>query len=293
LCIAVSLTALLSACAATKAEPCNLDQDCPSGRCRADGTCAPQVDASAGGDADGAVDATAPLCTPNHDGIIGRDEFPLEVGRSATYRVGLDVDVNTAGLAGPNQTRVWDFSAMLQGDQDVHTELRAVTGTWFADSFPGASYITRLSALEDLDGVFELTDDALLLRGVVSPLGGTSRTELVYDPPVPVVGFPLQKGASWSISTTISGVAQGVPSVYTESYDFLVDADGELTTPYGTFPVLRVRVDLTRTVGALVTTKHSFAFIAECFTTVANVSSKDYEPDIEFDRAAELRRLAP
>ncbi len=281
----------LSACAATEPSTCAVDDDCASGRCRADGTCAPDNDA--GPDSpDGATDGPIALCTPNHDGVLTRDEFPLEPGRTATYRVGLDVEVNTAGLAGPNQSRVWDFSAALSGDRDVDSELQAIDGTWWASSFVGATYSTKLSETEDLHGVFELTDDGLLLRGVVSPLGGATRTELVYDPPVVVLPFPMQASNSWSTTTTISGVAQGVPSVYTEEYNSVVDAHGELATPFGTFPVQRVRIDLTRTIGALITTKRSFSFVSECFTSVATVTSNDYETDIEFERAAELRRLA-
>jgi hypothetical protein len=46
-------------------------------------------------------------------------------------------------------------------------------------------------------------------------------------------------------------------------------------------------------VGALVTTPHSFAFVAECFGTVASVTSQSYEPLDDFTNAAEVTRLAP
>jgi len=289
--VGVLAIAAVGGCAATEADKCVLDEDCASGHCRVDGSCAPDVDASSN-PTDGASDGPIALCTPNHDGSITRAEFPLEPGRTATYRVGLDVDVNTAGLAGPNQTRVWDFSNQNAGDQEVQSALQAVAGTWYASAFPGATYATRLSQTEPLNGVFELTDAGLLLRGVVSDLGGATRTELVYEPPVTVVKFPLQSNTSWSTTSTITGVAQGVPSVYTEEYSSIVDAVGELTTPFGTFPVQRIRIDLTRTVGVLITTSRSFSFISECFTSVANVRSEDYESDIDFDRAAELRRLS-
>lgn len=290
------LAVLASGCAATEADRCAVDEDCASGRCRADGTCAPVAEADGGAepvDAASAADATTALCTPNHDGILSRDELPLAPGRVATYRVGVDVQVNTAGIAGPDQGRVWDFSAQLTGDQDLTSQLLPIAGTWYAGAFAGATYATRLTSTEPLLGVFELTDDALLLRGVVSEQGGGTRTELVYDPPVVVMPLPVTRNNSWSTSTTISGIAQGIFSIYTEEYSSTVDAHGELITPFGSFPVLRIRTDLTRTVGALITTKRSFSFLAECYTSVASVTSRDYESSIEFDEAAELRRLAP
>ena len=60
-----------------------------------------------------------------------------------------------------------------------------------------------------------------------------------------------------------------------------------------TFEVLRVRTELERTVGLLTTTVRTFAFVSECFGTVATVTSEDDEDQVEFSRAAEVRRLAP
>ena len=48
---------------------------------------------------------------------------------------------------------------------------------------------------------------------------------------------------------------------------------------------------LTRDVGVLRTTTRQFLFVAECFGTVATVISQENETEIEFSRAAELRRL--
>jgi hypothetical protein len=127
----------------------------------------------------------------------------------------------------------------------------------------------------------------------VSPDDGLYRTELSYDPPVVVVDFPLTKDKSWQSSAAVSGVAMGVYSYYTEDYEYEVDARGSMVVPYGTFDVLRTRVLLTRTVGYWPTTVRSFAFTAECFSTVASVSSNDNESDEQFGSAAEVRRLAP
>jgi hypothetical protein len=91
----------------------------------------------------------------------------------------------------------------------------------------------------------------------------------------------------------VSGVAEGYPDLYTEKYESVVDANGTLETPLGTFDVLRVRVLLTRTIGIVVTTVRTFAFVTECYGTVATVTSEDNEADVEFTHALEIRRIAP
>jgi hypothetical protein len=282
-----------AACAGGPADRCAVNSDCPSGFCRADGTCAPADDAGGPPDAAGDLPDGPAGCDPDHDGTIARDELPLAPGRVATFRVALDATVDTAGQLDGQGNRRWDLSGALTGDSDGEASLLDPAGTWWADAFPAATYATRLSAEADLLGVFELTDTRLRLLGVVSPTGGATRTELVYDPPVDVLVLPLAPSATWSSDTTISGVAQGLAAYYTEGYESRVDALGTLDTPYGEFPVSRVAVDLTRQVGTGFVTKRTFSFVAECYSTVATIVSQDYEPDAEFTDAAEVRRLAP
>lgn len=292
----VLFSAALAACADGGARQCVDHSECASGLCLADGTCAP-ADADAGpapADADpSAPDTGVEGCSPNHDGTIARDEILLAAGRTATFRVATDVAVDTAGQLQSGGARAWSFAGPFTGDDDVEVELLPVSGTWYAATFPGATYATRLSATEELLGVFELTDTALLLRGVVSPQAGVGRTELTYDPPIVTLELPLSSSSSWETSSTVTGMASGVASFYSEAYQQQVDAIGTLDTPYGNFPVQRVKVDLTRTVGAAVVTLKSFLFVSECFGIVANVSSHEYETDDEFTDAAEVRRLAP
>lgn len=274
---------------------CVTDTDCASGLCLRDGTCAPldgpdggvQADAMAGGDGGSAS------CTPNHDGTLMASELPLVPGRTATFRVALDTAVDTAGTALGNGTRQWSLDGPLSGDTNVGATLLAIDGTWFAASFATATYATKLSETEDLLGVFSLRDTGLYLVGVVSPAGGLTRTELSYEPPVAVLPLPMSDTSNWTTSTTVSGLAQGIAAYYTESYQSRVDAHGTLTTPYGEFPVRRVRIELSRTVGLLVTSRVSFAFVAECYGTVASIVSKDYDTGIELTEAAEVRRLSP
>lgn len=302
--------ALAVACGDSEARECRVGADCASGMCTAEGTCAAPPGSSGevpgGGDSgsnatdaadsDGGAssgDASLPGCTPNKDGVITRAEVPIQAGLRATFRVAGDVDVDTAGTPGANGTRTWDFSGALANDANVIIETMALTDKWYAPKYSGATYASKLRSSSDLVGVFETAPATLALRGVVSPEDGLYRTELAYDPSVSVLSFPLKVDDTWTSDTNVSGVAEGYPVTYTEKYESVVDAKGTLKTPLGTFDVLRVRVLLTRTIGFAVTKVRTFAFVTECYGTVATVASEDNEGDVEFTHALEIRRIAP
>lgn len=307
---------LFVACADSGTPQCAVGADCASGACRADGTCVPADDGFVP-TSDGAVDMSGPmidgaaadagvtdgmvapidgggLCVPSRDGIIQREEIPLRAGLRATFRVATDVSFDTAGTAiDGGDRRRWDMSGSFSGDGDVLVETRDPSGEWYADDFPGATYVTGLAADNDLLGVFQVTPTALSLMGVVSPDDGFDRTNLENDPAVPALRFPLELGDSWTTDTDVAGTAAGFVSVYDETYESEVDRAGELITPFGTFEVLRVRTELTRVVGLVTTRLVSFAFVSECFGTVATVRGNDNDTGAELSMAAELRRLVP
>jgi hypothetical protein len=230
---------------------------------------------------------------PNDDGQILATEIPLKAGLSAKFLAAENVAVSTAGVMQPDGSRLWDYTTALAGDHLTLVETQPLAGKWFEGLFAGASYAARLSEGEDLLGVFEVTPTALLLRGVVSPQAGPTRTELKYAPAVHVLDFPLAEGSAWKTSATVTGLALGVAALYSEAYENEVDAHGVVKTPFADFPVLRVHVALTRTVGTVPLTIHSHLFVAECFGTVATVVSHEYELEPEFTSAAEVRRLSP
>ena len=163
-------------------------------------------DAAASVDA-GPTDGGPPSCGDG-DGVLTRAELPLPLDVAIQRRVAFDVAVDTHGAERGDGSRLWDFEGPFEGDADRNDQRRPLTGEWFAESFPGATYTLPLSAEDDLLGVFELTDDALLLRGVVSPDDGTFRTELEYDPPVGVWRLPLEEGDAWDETSTVSGGAR-------------------------------------------------------------------------------------
>jgi len=287
-----SMTIAAAACGDSSVTTCRDDGECASGFCRADGTCGPaDVDASTS-DTPG---DTSGLCAPNLDGTIVLSELPHEAGRSATFRVAASGGTfDTAGVADANNTRRWDLSGQQPSDADRTLGFQAPAGTWWQAKFPTASYATTLAASSDLLGVFAVDANGIVLLGVVSPAAGTTRTELAYDPPARILALPLTASSQWMSTSTVSGVAVGIVTAYTERYVSRVDQVGKMKTPYGEFPVERVATDLTRTSGiATLLTKRSFAWIAECFGSVANVASQDFETDAEFADPAEIRRLAP
>lgn len=216
----------------------------------------------------------------------------MVAGLSAQFRVGTNATFDTAG------TRVggaleWDMDRPLANDVDTEVVLGGLTGTWYEDLFPTASYTGLLSQDTGLIGAFQLSDDGLYLLGVVSPEDGLTRTELKYDPAVLLMPLPLSEGATWTTDADVSGLASGVISFYTESYEGSADASGNLITPFGTFRALRTRVELTRTLGLLVTTTRQFNFVSECAGIVASIVSENNEENVEFSSAAEIRRVIP
>jgi hypothetical protein len=282
-------------CGSSSGTTCTSDDQCASHFCKLDGTCGPApVDGATGTDGDGSPDAPSGLCTPNHDGTITLAELPLHAGASANFRIASNATWSTAGTANMDGSRSWDLSGQLSGDADHAVALAAPTGAWWAADFPNATYSTTLSSSSDLLGVFQLDSTGLVLLGVVSPTGGATKTELTYDPPARILAVPFSNGSTWMTSSTVSGYAQGVIGAYSEDYTTRVDQVGTLKAPYGTFPVLRIATDMTRTSGiTTLAANRTFTWAAECFGLVATVQSQNFDTSAEFSDDAEVRRLAP
>jgi hypothetical protein len=274
-------------------QTCSTDDQCASHFCKADGTCG-DVTIDAPGSGEAGIDGTTAACTPDHDGHITLAELPLIAGRSGTFRTATNVAIDTAGIANGDGSRSWDYTAQLSGDADDIVMLATPAGAWWQSAYPTATYAAPLSASSDLLGVFATSATSVTLLAVVSPNAGMLQTKLSYDPPAEILALPITAGGTWSSTSTVTGTANGVISAYSEEYDSRVDQVGTMTTPYGPFPVLRVATDLKRTAGVttLLTTR-SFAWLAECFGSVASVTGKDFDTSAELSSAAEVRRLAP
>ncbi|MGM0557664.1 MAG: hypothetical protein ACQEVA_14870 [Myxococcota bacterium] len=242
------------------------------------------------GDATDDGDAGSSTCVPERDGKITRDEVILEAGLSAKFETATDVTVDTAGEEQSDGTHVWDLTGPYNGDKTTLVTLMSLDGKWYKPEFPDATYASQLADGEDEVGVFRATDTALYLQGIVTP---NESTELHYDPPAKLLDFPLEVGASWTTDATVSGTYLWNPwTSVSEDYQSQVDARGTLKTPYGELPVVRIQTVLDRTVGFSTTTVRTFSFVSECFGTVATITSKDNEDQVEFTEASSVRRLS-
>lgn len=237
----------------------------------------------------GIDDMGSNICRPNSDGVIERAEVPIDTGLSAQFSVATDVTFDTTGTGAPSFE--WDLAQSFPGEQNVLVSLNDPSGTWWEGTFLTATYFTPLSTTSDLLGVFQVTDDALLLLGVVSPEDSVVATELEYDPPIPVLRFPLTEGDQWTVESSVSGRFNGVFSLWSEDYVFEVDKSGTLRSPFADFEALRIRSVLFREVGLITTTIRSFSFVSECFGTIASITAQDNETGSEFNDVSELRRL--
>jgi hypothetical protein len=233
-------------------------------------------------------------CLPNWDGRITRAEVPFVVGASVLYvvnRGGTVVSpVDTVGVVGDGG-RLWDYSRLRVEDHRVLEEVTPAAGQWWASRVPGAEFATALDREQGTLGVYRATAGALQLLAAVSV--EANRTLLLFDPAVDVLRFPIAEGNTWTQEVTGRGAVNFTPLVNVTSYVFRVDAQGEVRTPVGRFPSLRVRVDLDQRIPVtlLRRTQRSFVFLTECWGVVARVASVDNEPLVEFTRAAEFRRL--
>ena len=301
--------AVVSCAASDPAGACRVGSDCPSGVCD-QGFCqepgstssAGTAGTTTGGGGSGSTSSSGTAsaaggsgtCLPNHDGTITAAEVPIAAGLSAKFRAAVGVTFATSGTDAGGGKKDWDLAQTFPGDAPSLIATLPLAGLWFEPDFAGATYAAKLSEKTDTLGVFEVTAQSLLLRGLVSPQGGASKTELTYSPAIVVLDFPLTEGKTWSTNSTVTGYYSGVNvGFWSESYTNQVDASGTLTTPFGSFDVLRVRTTLVRLYLGITTTIRSFSFATECFGTVASITSTDNEPSLEFSSISELRRLAP
>ncbi len=266
-------------------------------------------DADTGGDVEEDADAgNDDVCQPVGDGKIRRSEFQYDTGFSIPYEFAVDVAVDIDGQD-DNGTTVWDFEDFDDDDFTEELELRDPADYWFGDEFPDADYAVDISVQADELGVYEVTDDALLLVGLATPHGPDDddpHTHIEYDPPIEALSFPLEESKSWGGDVSADGDYAEVTGYtgHDESYEVEVDAAGELITPYGTFDVLRVytvrehptsdvfdpcwyNIYLSCDIESRVV-----SYVTECFGTVARVLSHEDEPDHSFDEAAEVMRLS-
>lgn len=150
------------------------------------------------------------------------------------------------GPGGSGAMQVWDFSAALL-HETVTTSVVAPATTPSAASFTGSNL-----AMTNGDGAylyFDLGSAAMVSTGAAGDLLGDGQNIVtVFDPSLLLHPLPRTYGDHFTdgfyFEATASGSAFGVHSVRLRHHGTVfdsTDAYGELTTPVGTYDVLRVK----------------------------------------------------
>lgn len=245
-------------------------------------------------------------CMPALDGRIEADQLQPAFGVPINYRIssaGEERPVDLAGHVDQFGERVWDFRQDFPTDQSLELVATEIGDQWYADAFSGAEFTTVLDPTLQLDAVYSHDGNTLFLHGYASREENPSigQTLVAYEEPVVAYDFPLEQGDTWSsVGRVHDGRVRDLPYTGEETYEFEVDAVGELWLPDITFRnVLRVRTSLTldSPIGNPIY-REQVQFLFECFGEVTRLVGPDMElddsttpEDYVFDTAVEMRRL--
>ena len=244
--------------------------------------------------------AVTPLsCVPNLDGRIDVNELQAALGipvRFLASPAGAGRPVNIPGTTNGAGQRVWDLSNDYADDRVATLEASAVTGRWFASSFPTGQFVSPLDLGGTVLGVYTNDGSNLLLLGYASRDENPSigKTLVVYGQPVAIFRFPLEAGKQWvSVGSVSNAIVRGLPFAGRDTYQVRVDAAGRLELPDVTFTqTLRVRTTATiePAVGPAIV-RRQVGWVFECYGEVARATAPDNEMNDDFTTTAELRRL--
>ncbi len=257
----------------------------------------PGVDAAAADDLPALPDGPAgdaAGCMANRDGVIARSELAFLLGATVIYAVnrpGTTAEPVSTAATATGSGRVWDFSAASPQDTRVLDEVLAPRGQWWAAGYGDATFAALIDRPTGLLGVYRVSDAALELLGTVST--EANRTNVRFNPPVAVLRFPLRVGSSWEQTVNGAGFVNFTPVSNITRYANVIDSAGEVWTPAGRFPALRLRTDLDQSIPLTVfrVTRRTFTFLSECWGVVARVAGVDNDTSEELRRASEYRRL--
>jgi hypothetical protein len=229
--------------------------------------------------------------------VIDADELQVAIGLPVTYTISTPGTVNLVGTVNGSGDTDWDFSTSNATDTSVIISASALSGQWFANSFPTGQWVAPLDVKNVSQAVYSADAQAIYLLGYAStsPTPADQKTLIVYGAPVAVYRFPLMPGFSWtSTGTVMGGLLKGLAYNGTDTYEIGDDATGELDLPEYTFTqVHRVRskVTVAPSAGESATTLQT-SFLFECFGEIVRATSKTNETNVNFTDAAEVRRFA-
>ncbi len=238
-------------------------------------------------------------CIPNLDGRIDAAELSAVLGVPVNYLVspsGELRDVDLVGQPGPGGNPVWDFSADFATDQLITIAASDLTGKWYEASFPSGQFAAPLDTSGTLEGVYAADAAGVSLLGVASreESPGQGKTLLVYDKPVAIYRFPMLPGGVWiSTGEVTQGTLLGLPYAGKDTYEVHDEGLGQVELHDYTFTQvhkIRTKVTVQPAAGA-VTVQRQVGFVFECFGEVVRVTSQNNEPEDNFTKAAQVRKL--
>jgi hypothetical protein len=294
LCLALAAIAAVS-CSPPIPVDGDVDADADGGDADADGD--GDADADGDGDADGDADidadadADSGFCPANNDSIIQAGEAVPVLGASLTYLVNGASATAPVDLVGEvvDGVTTWSFETERTGDRRVELTVLDPSTFWFGEEFADATYAEIVPGFETAASLYRVSDQGVELLGMASMADQT--TLVTYDPPVFVIRFPAGVGRTWTEESHATGRIANIAYNADETWEIEVDAAGEVITPAGPYPVVRVRTEMDRLAGPLSDHRINYAFVAECWGRVAYVGSGEGETDPNFAEADELWRL--
>ena len=181
--------------------------------------------------------------------VIGKSDMPVK-GDTVRISTGLNVSLIDVSETGADFT--WDYSELIPIKQRIDT-FRSVwdtpAGLLFALTsdyasrmignlpFPGLEISNTFQYYKSLSDAYEITGFAISMQGFPIPANFSSY-DILYK-------FPLEYGNN---DSSTSGVDMIVPTIGYIKIDRkrknTVDGWGTLTTPYGTFDVIRMKSEV-------------------------------------------------
>lgn len=143
---------------------------------------------------------------------------------------------------------VWNYSYLFPLITNTTNWIEAIESNpayflfWFGSDVAeetGQGFDSEFFSLEDILNFYKRTTSVFSLTGQAGTLGGIP-FPILYDDPEPVYQFPMEFGQTFSSSTGFEFEVPGFGTwLETRDKSCEVDGWGTITTPYGTFDVLR------------------------------------------------------
>lgn len=155
--------------------------------------------------------------------------------------------------AGTGADYSWDYSTLSPMSQDTSMWVN-VTATdpsyfllWFSSNVAeetGQDFSYGTFSLEDVDNFYERQSDALSQTAMAGILSGIP-FPVAFDNPDIIYALPVHYGDTWSSETGYMVVLPGIGTwIAHRNRSTTVDGWGSLSTPFGTFDVLRLRSEV-------------------------------------------------